>query len=609
MQKLPQKTPNKTQEHIEKLAELFPNVISEGKVDFDLLRQLLSEDLVEGADERYRLDWVGKRASLLKANRSINKTLRPCVDESVNFDTTENLYIEGDNFEVLKLIGESYLNKIKMIYIDPPYNTGKDFVYRDNFTTSKAEYEEELGLRDEEANKLFKNTDSNGRFHSDWLSMMYERLLLSRDLLKDDGVIFISIDDNEVHNLRKICDEVFGESNYVQEIIWEKKFSPQNDAKYFSLNHEQVLCYAKNKSLFKRNLLPMSEEQKARYKNPDNDPRGDWQSDNFTVATYSKDYDFPIEKPNGEIANPTNGRCWATSKENYLKLLEDKRIWFGLNGSGVPRIKRFLSEIQQGRVPISIFYHSEVGHTQEASKELKAIFEDKKYFDYPKPVRLLQQLTNIATNENDIILDFFSGSATTAHAVMQLNAEDQGNRKFIMVQLPEKTNNEEYPTIAEIGKERIRRAGEKILKENTDKEGIENLDIGFRVLKVDSSNMKEVYYHPSELNQSLFAQEEAENNIKEDRETLDLLFATMLDLGIELSLKITPHQVDEATLYAVENNELVACFDENISLEVIEAIKALSPYQVVLKDGSFASDSDKINAVESLSKVATVSVL
>jgi len=615
MQKLPQKTPNKTQEHIAKIAEMFPHVISEGKVDFDLLHQVLSEELVEGSDERYRLDWVGKRASLLKANRSIDKTLRPCVDESVNFDTTENLYIEGDNFEVLKLIGESYLNKIKMIYIDPPYNTGKDFVYRDNFTASKEAYEEELGLRDEEANKLFKNTDSNGRFHSDWLSMMYERLLLSRDLLREDGVIFISIDDNEVHNLRKICDEVFGEGNFLANIIWEKRFTRSNNSKTFATLTEHILCYRKSDALSEIKE-PRNEKSNSTYTNPDNDSRGVWTSVSY-VNPATKDmrpnlsYELMNPITNQKVIHPTN--AWKYSKETYLKHVKENRLYWGKEGKNTyPRLKRFLSEMDNGMVPVNFWSRHDTGTTDEASKLLEELMENK-IFDFPKPYTLIQKAMRMGMNKDDIILDFFSGSATTAHAVMQLNAEDQGNRKFIMVQLPEPTDEKSeaykagYHTIAEIGKERIRRAGKKIVEENADKEGIEKLDIGFRVLKIDSSNMKEVYYHPSKLRQS--ALPNMESNIKEDRTPLDLLFATMLDLGIELSLKITPHQIDGATLYALENNELVACFDENISLEVIKAIKALLPYQVVLKDGSFANDSDKINAIESLSKVATVSVL
>ena len=510
MEKLNGESLNIVDENIEKLKELFPEIFSEGKIDCTKLEEELGE-YINKKNERYNFTWNGKQAAKKIAQTPSTGTLRPCKEESKNWDTTQNLYIEGDNLEVLKLLQKSYHKKVKMIYIDPPYNTGKDFVYKDNFRDNIKNYMEQTGQVDSEGNRLSTNSDTNGRYHSDWLSMMYPRLKLARNLLKDDGVIFISIDDNEVANLRKLCDEIFGEDNYVQEIIWEKKFSPQNDAKYFSLNHEQILCYAKNKTLFNRNLLPMTEEQTARYKNPDNDSRGVWQSDNFTVATYSQSYDFPITKPNGEIVNPTNGRCWATSEEKYFDLLNDGRIWFGANGTGVPRIKRYLSEIQQGIVPISIFYHSNVGHTQEASKEVKVIFDDKKYFDYPKPIRLLKQILHIGTTRDDIILDFFSGSATTAHSVVELNSEDNENRKYILVQLQEETDEKSeaykagYKNICEIGKERIRRAGEKIIADNPDKD-LSNLDIGFKVFKLDSLTPR----HPSK--NMLNLQKSKENN-------------------------------------------------------------------------------------------------
>ena len=614
MQKLKQQTPNKTNEHLEQIATLFPNVMSEGKVDFDLLRQMLSDELVEGSDERYRLDWVGKKASLLKANSSIDKTLRPCREESVAFDTTQNLYLEGDNFEVLKLIQESYLGKVKMIYIDPPYNTGKDFVYRDNFTASKSDYEEEMGLRDEEENKLFKNTDSNGRFHSDWLSMMYERLLVSRDLLKDDGVIFISIDDNEVHNLRKICDEVFGESNFVGEIIRKTKSMTGDDGNGFNLQHENLVMYSKNK---KQIILCGEEKDFKNYKNPDNDLSGDWTSGDPSAKSGGDSTFFEIINPNTQqIDLPPNGRYWAFSKGSLSEYIRKGRIKFKKEIKKGERgfiFKRYKNELQSLYNPVNSLFSIENDFmNQNGTKELKEIFT-KEYFENPKPIQFIKKLLQYTTNKNDIVLDFFSGSATTAHAVMQLNAEDQGSRKYICIQLQEETDEKSeaykagYKNICEIGKERIRRAGKKILEENQDKEGIENLDVGFRVLKVDSSNMKDVYYHPTELGQGALAG--LESNIKEERSEMDLLFATMLELGIELSLKITPQTVDGINIYVVANGELVACFADNISTQVIDAIKTLSPLQVVLKDGCFANDNDKINGVESLNKVANVSVL
>ncbi len=594
MQKLKLQTPNRTKEHIEKIAQLFPNVVSEGKVDFDLLRQMLSEELVEGADERYRLDWVGKRASLLKANSAIDKTLRPCPKESVEFETTENLYIEGDNFEVLKLIQESYLGKVKMIYIDPPYNTGKDFVYRDNFTASKEEYEEEMGLRDEEENKLFKNTDSNGRFHSDWLSMMYERLLVSRDLLKDDGVIFISIDDNEVHNLRKICDEVFGEGNFIANICHKARASVSND-KIISSNHNHILLYAKNESIVFAN-------RKNFGLNPN--------LDGFNKEDEKGKYKYtPVDGPGGERkGNPYYTFEGVTGyfrySEKSMREKFDKGIVVKV-GNGLQQ--KYYLEDAKNRKKTDTTWWDEKLYTSTATTRLKKLMGGD-YFTNPKNIDLLKKILTLSTDENDLILDFFSGSASTAHAVMEMNSEYKTNRKYICIQLQEEVSETSdaykagYKTIPEIAKDRLVKAGQQLIEE-----GIKNIDIGFRVLKVDSSNMKDVYYHPTELGQNALAG--MESNIKEDRDEMDLLFATMLELGVELSLKITPQSVDGTTIYVVAEGELVACFSDNISTKVIDAIKALTPLQVVLKDGCFANDNDKINGVESLSKVANVSVL
>jgi adenine-specific DNA-methyltransferase len=615
MDKLKMQTENKVDINIEKIGKLFPNTLTEKikgydennkpiidkAIDFDILKQELSKVIVEGREERYQMNWPGKKEAILTANAPINKTLRPCKEDSVNFDETENLYIEGDNLEVLKLLQETYLNKVKMIYIDPPYNTGNDsFVYNDDFSMSSEEFSEVSGQYDEDGNMNYdirKNSESNGKFHTDWLNMMYPRLKLAKDLLSDDGVIFISIDENEVANMRKISDQIFGEQNLVGEVIWEKKFAPQNDAKYFSLNHEQLLCYAKNKVNFKRNLLPMTEEQIARYKNIDNDSRGPWQSDNLTVATYSEKYDFPIKTPSGKIINPPNGRCWRTSKEKFDNMVSDNRIWFGENGDNTPRIKRFLSEVQQGRVPISLWYYTEVGHTQEASKELKDIFNNKKFFDYPKPVKLLYRVCYIATGKNDIILDFFSGSATTAHAVMKLNAEDGGNRKFIMVQLPEETDEKSearkagYNNICEIGKERIRRAGKKIKEEHP--EAADKLDTGFRVLKLDSSNMKDVYYNPNDYNQDMI--EALESNIKQDRSGEDLLFQVMLDLGELLSSDIKEIDIEGKKVFNVADGSIIACFDDNITNEVLTEIAKMQPLYAVFRDSSLSNDSVATN--------------
>jgi len=627
MEKLKMQTPDLTDKNIEQIAALFPNVITETKdeygnlikaFDFELLKQMLSKNLVEAGEERYRLDWPGKKASLLKANTPIIKTLRPCREESVNFDTTENLYIEGDNFEVLKILQESYLGKVKMIYIDPPYNTGNDFIYKDNFAKSREEYEEELGVEDEEGGKLFRNTDSNGRFHSVWLSMMYERLIVSRDLLKDDGVIFISIDDNEVHNLRKICDEVFGGENFVADLIWERSFSPVNLKKHFSENHDFILCYSKNIDNLVCNGLQRSEEANNRYSNPDNDKRGDWQSGDLSVGPAIQSNIYEIITPSGRNVMPPSGYSWRLNKEKFNEYIKDNRIWFGEHGENVPRIKRFLSEVKQGITPMTIWKYIDVGHSQKASQDLKKLFDDYAFFTYPKPIELIRRMLELYTQPSDIILDFFSGSATTAHAVMQLNAEDGGNRKFIMVQLPETCDESSeahkagYETIAEIGKERIRRAGKKVVEELKAKNqqlklgeepvDASKLDIGFRVYKTDDSNMKDVFYHPAELKQEQL--EFLQSNIKEDRTSEDLLTQVILNLGLELSLPIETKKIGGNTIFIVQTNALVACFDNDIDFKIVDTIAELKPFAVVFKDSSFKDDKDRINVQERFKRLS-----
>ena len=597
---------NKVDANVAQIAALFPNCVTErinedGKlekvVDFDMLKQELSSFVVESNDERYQFTWPDKKKAILAANAPINRTLRPCREESVDFDTTENLYIEGDNLEVLKLLQETYLGKIKMIYIDPPYNTGNDFVYNDDFSESIDEYLANSGQFDSEGNRLVQNAESNGRFHTDWLNMIYPRIKLAKDLLSDDGVIFISMDENEIENLKKVCNEIFGEQNYVQEIIWHKKFSPQNDAKYFSLNHESILCYAKNKPNFNRNLLPATEEMTKRYKNPDNDPRGPWTSGDCTIGRVTeKDY-YPITTPSGREVYPSNGNVWRFSRDTFKRLIDDNRIWFGENGDNMPRVKRFLSETNNGIVPISIWGFDEVGHTQSASQELKKLFDDKQYFDYPKPVGLIKKAILISTDKDSIVLDFFSGSATTAQSTMQLNAEDGGNRRFILVQLPEITESKTdafkdgYTNLCDIGKERIRRAGAKIKEESP--MTTQGLDTGFRVLKCDTSNMKEVYYNPAELEISLLT--DLTDNIKEDRTAEDLLFQVMLDLGIMLSAKIEQTTLNGKTVFNVNGNHLVACFDKDITDETIKAIAKQEPYYFVMRDDGFANDSVATN--------------
>ena len=607
MDKLRMQTANKADENFRRLAAMFPNAVTEtidenGEVvraiDKDVLMQEIACTVVDGNEERYQFTWPDKKKSVLLANAPINKTLRPCREESVDFDTTENLYIEGDNLEVLKLLQETYLGKIKMIYIDPPYNTGNDFVYEDDFAQSTDEYLANSGQYDEDGNRMAQNTESNGRFHTDWLNMIYPRLRLSKDLLSDDGVIFISIDDNEVDNLRKICDEVFGSQNYVGTVIWERAFAPKNDAKYFSASHDFIIVYAKNISAFDIGKLPRTEEANARYKNPDNDPRGPWAADNMTVKTYSAAYDYPITTPNGTVISPTNGRCWFTSKERMQKLIDEGRVYFGADGGNTPRLKRYLADVQQGMTPTTIWRYDEVGHNQEGRQELKKLFDNKGYFDGPKPQRLMKRILKIANlSKESIVLDFFSGSASTAQAVLQMNVDEKKHCKFIMVQLPENCDEKSdaaeagFDTICEIGKERIRRAGKKIKEDSP--LTTQGLDIGFRVLKCDTSNMKEVYYNPAEYEASLFSS--LEDNIKEDRTPEDLLFQVMLDLGVLLSGKIEETTIAGKKVFNVEDNYLIACFDSDVTEETITAIAKQKPYYFVMRDSSMANDSVATN--------------
>lgn len=608
MDKLNMNTRNKANENFEKLRQLFPSAVTEAKnengeivrsIDKDVLMQEINSYVIEGNEERYQFTWPDKKKAINLANSPINKTLRPCREESVNFDNTENVYIEGDNLEVLKILQESYLGKIKIIYIDPPYNTGNDFVYKDRYTMSLEEYEEINGDYDEEGNRLYVNRETNGRFHTDWLNMIYPRLKIARDLLSDDGVIFISIDDNEQENLKKICDEIFGECNFISQIIWERAYAPVNLKKHFSIAHDYVICYAKDINLAICNGFKRDEEANSRYSNPDNDPRGMWQSDNFSVGPAVENNIYKIITPSGRECLPPNGKSWRVSESKFKEMLEDNRVWFGSDGNGVPRQKRFLSEVKNNLTPMSIWKYSEVGHSQEATKKLKDLFDNTYVFDYSKTVDLIKKCVELYSDQNCIVLDFFSGSATAAHAVMQLNAEDGGKRKFIMVQLPEKiSENSEaykagYKNICEIGKERIRRAGKKIIEENKEKEGIEKLDVGFRVFKCDSSNMKDVYYNPDEFEISLL--DGFIENIKEDRTPEDLLFQVMLNFAIELSSDIREEIICGKKVFNVKGNYLVACFDNDINEEVIEVVAKQKPQYFVIKDRSIKDDNMAIN--------------
>lgn len=605
MDKVKMTTPDGVAENIEKLAALFPAAVTEMRgedgtlrkgIDFEKLRQLLSRDIVEGG-ERYEFSWVGKKAAMAEAARPTTETLRPVKADSRNWDTTENLYIEGDNLAALKILQESYLGKVKMIYIDPPYNTGNDFIYKDNTTHTQYEEDSQMGMFDDDDNHLFKNIDTNGRFHSDWCSMMYTRLRIARNFLTDNGAIFISIDDHENDNIKKLCNEVFGEHNFVACVVWQRNYAPISLKKFFSESHEYCFVYAKNINSFEMNLLPRTEKQNKDYTNPDNDPRGVWKVGNLTVGPAVEKQVYEITGPTGKKFLPPSGYCWRFTQERFAELRKDNRIWFGSDGNGSPVPKLFLTEVQNGVTPMTLWTFDEAGHNQIATRELRDIF-GKSIFTSPKPTKYILRYLQIGSNADDIILDFFSGSATTAHAVMQLNAEDGGHRKFIMVQLPEPCDEKSeaykagYKNICEIGKERIRRAGDKIKAEHPDAD----LDIGFRVFRVDSSNMRDVFYKPEEFTQTMLG--EAVSNIKPDRTDLDLLYACLLDCGVPIHLSHTTTTVDGCTIHNVDNGALMACFDEHIPNSVIRAMAAEAPLQVIFRDSAFAADADKINVTE-----------
>ena len=604
-----------TQLNLEALYQIAPSCFTEVKddktgelrhvVNFKTLRQLLGDNAVEDVDEMYQFTWPGKQEARREAARPTSKTLRPVVEDSVDWDNTQNLYIEGDNLEVLKLLQKSYMGKVKMIYIDPPYNTGNDFVYDDDFVLSQDDYDLFSGNVDELGNRYRKNTEANGRFHSDWCSMMYSRLMVARSLLSEDGVIFISIDDNEQRNLKNICDEIFGSSNFIAQLIWERAYSPKNDAKYISNSHDYVLMYALDLEKFTIGRLPRTEEANARYSNPDNDPRGVWKASDMSVKTYTSSCDYPITTPSGKIVEPPAGRCWRLSAKAFAERLQDNRIWFGPNGDSTPSIKRFLSELKyEGMAPTSILFYKEVGHSQEGAKEVVSLFGNKGVFDGPKPVRLLERLITLANLKSDsIVMDFFSGSATTAHALMKMNSNKNFQCKFILVQLPEEINDtkkeQEYKNICEIGQERIRRAGKKIKEESP--LTTQNLDTGFRVFRLADSNFEEVKKAPNEYDQSqldLFL-----NNVKSDRTDLDLLFGAMLSWGVQLSLPMTSEEVDGKMVYSVNDGDLVACFSEDITENIVKVMADKQPLRVLFRDSCFGRDDAKINVFETLKQL------
>ena len=589
-------------DNLKALEQLFPSAVKDGQLDIKALKEELG-DFEEVTTEKYELNWSGKQNAKKMVQQGIgNKTLKFVAKDSKNADTTENIYIEGDNLEVLKLLRQNYYNSIKMIYIDPPYNTGNDFVYNDTFKMNKEESDKAEGIVSENNEKLQKNQKSTNRYHANWLNMMYPRLKLARDLLTDDGVIFISIDDNEQANLKRLCDEIFGEENFVDTLIWKKLYGGKNDVQWFAHHHDYILTYSKNKNLWQPNLLPRNEKQNERYKNPDNDPRGAWTSSDFTQFGPTPNCIYEIETPSGIKYLPQEGKRWITTYDSYLKLREENRLWFGENGENMPRLKRYLSEVKQGVSQTTFLEYSDVGHSDEANKELKKLFKNK-IFDYPKPIRLLKRLCFLALSSKDTILDFFSGSATTAHAVMQLNSEDNGNRKYIMVQLPETTDEKSeafkvgYKNIAEIGKERIRRAGEKIKQEIEDynsnlklgEEPKEVPDIGFKVFKVDDTNIK--WYDLENFNedgQYSFDDPDSLDFVLGSND-IDIVYEIMLrqnDVPLSERLEVLTDIGNRTYFYA---STYLICLETEITEEMVEKLASLDPLPIkfVFRDSAF----------------------
>ena len=626
MDKQKMQTPNLTTQNIDKIAALFPNCITEMPdeekstpdhkvykrgINFELLKQMLSPDVVDG-DEAYEFTWVGKKASIVEANKPIRKTLRPCPEESKNWDDTENLYIEGDNLEVLKLLQESYLGKVKMIYIDPPYNTGNDFIYADDFMRSQDEENRQMGMYDEDENRLFKNNDSNGRFHSDWCSMMYSRLMLARNLLTDDGAIFMSIDDNERDNLEKLGAEIFGESNYVATFPWRKRTAKSDVPFGISQDYEWIVCFAKTSKFIARTT-----GTERKYFETEDYPHRPWRIHDLTTQRTAS------ERPNSAftMVNPKTGkeypvnplRTWAVTKETFAQYYAEGKIVFPddypfLNISK-PAFRYWKSDDMKkagemfGLMPVSTKLPDNIGMSLDGTKEITDIFNGK-VFSYPKTVELISFFIDIISkiDKDAIVLDFFSGSATSAHAVMRLNAEDGGHRKFIMVQLPEACNEKSeaykagYKTICDIGKERIRRAGTKIVFERNTVNAYPPPDVGFRVFKLDTGSVKDVYYSADEYSQTMLTG--LESNIKEDRTDLDLLFGCLLDWGLPLSLPYKSEKIDGCTVHTYNNGDLVACFDANIPESVVKEIAKRKPLRAVFRDSGFASSPEKINVFE-----------
>lgn len=611
MEKLEMHSPNLTQDNIARIRDLFPGCVTEAKgedgsvklaVDFDQLRQELADSIVEGPQERYHLNWPGKREALLTANVPIAKTLRPSREESVDFDTTKNLFIEGDNLDALKLLQETYLGKVKVIYIDPPYNTGNDFIYKDDFAEDAGKYLRRSNQVDTEGNRLAANTTANGRFHSDWLSMLYPRIKLARSLLRDDGVLFVSIDDREAENVKHLLSEVFGRDNFLAQICWEKVHTRKNSARTFSTSHEYVIAFSRNKDNWDRILLPR--DNTDAYKNPDNHPKGPWKLDPIS-AHNPYEADYTITKPNGVVLRRPEGSYWRFSEETIKEKIKNNEIMWG-EGDAYPMIKRFLSEVQDGLVPTTLFDRKFAGDTATSKKEVDSLFGAQGVFDYAKPTLLIKRLLQISCRPGQIFLDFFAGTSTSAHALMALNAEDGGNRCFLMIQQPEQIEEGSvaaklgFKTIADLSKERIRLAGKKIVEGKIHDDW--RKDIGFRVLKVDTSNLADVYYAPDALdkpNLDLFV-----DNIKPDRTPEDLLFQVMLDWGVDLTLPIAKHAIQGKDVFLVDGNALAACFDGHGGVDetFVKELAKVQPLRVVFRDAGFKDSSVKIN-VEQIFKL------
>ena len=603
-------------DNVAQLKALFPEAVTEGGIDFDVLRQLLG-DAVDDGEEKYGLNWHGKRRARRLALTSSAGTLRPCPEESVDWDTTQNLMIEGDNLEVLKLLQKSYAGKVKLIYIDPPYNIGKDRIYQDDYKDGIKNYLRNTGQLDGSGQQLSSNTEASGRFHTNWLNMMYPRLKVARNLLRDDGVILVSLDDGEIDNLRKLCSEIFGEENFVATVIWQKKYAPSNDAKWLSDDHDYIVLVARQKEVWRPNLLPRTDEANARYTNPDNDHRGVWKSSGLDVKTYSPEYDYEIRTPSGRVVHPPPGACWRVSQTRFSELVNDNRIWFGKSGNNVPSIKRFLSEVKDGMTPVTIWPHQQVGHNQEATQEVREL--GVLGCDTPKPLRLLERIVQIGADRDSIILDFFAGSGTTAHAVMNQNDIDGGQRRYITVQLPEPIDPAKSTqrvaadyldsiskprNVAELTKERLRRAGRKIREENPESAA----DLGFRVFKLDSSNIKAWDPDPDDLEQSLL---DHVDNIKADRSKQDILYEALLKLGLDLCAPIETRDFVGKPVNAIGDGVLFACLAERINGEDVEDVAiGIADWRdtldntdnttVVFRDSAFTDDVAKTNCTEIL---------